>query len=121
MVRNPLPNKHMSTTTDRALERVQNLYVMQLELLDLLERDLRDPDVRKQVRKTMKDFEVLLSKADWRYMGGEDVWEALKNLPMEMSKKLRESGSSTKNIKKRPVRSVKSKTTATKKVKAKRK
>lgn len=77
--------------TDRALENVQNLYLMQFQLLDLLESDLRNPDVRKQVRAQMKQFEQLLSKADWRYMGGIDVWETLKALPDEMAKKLRES------------------------------
>jgi len=80
---------------DRALENVHNLYVVQFQLLDLLESDLRDPDTRKQVRKTMKEFESLLSSADWRYMGGMDVWETLKSLPLEMGRKLRESSVST--------------------------
>ena len=77
--------------TDRALENVQNLYLMQFRLLDLLESDLRNPVTRKEVRAQMKEFEGLLKKADWRYMGGIDVWETLKALPLEMSKKLRES------------------------------
>ena len=81
----------MSPSADRALENVQNLYVMQFQLLDLLESDLRDPKVRKEVRSQMKQFEMLLSKADWRYMGGLDVWETLKSLPVEMTRKLRES------------------------------
>ncbi len=81
----------MGTSSDRALENVQNLYVMQFQLLDLLDSDLRDPKVRKEVRSQMKQFETLLSKADWRYMGGLDVWETLKSLPLEMTKKLRES------------------------------
>lgn len=79
------------TKTDRALENVQNLYLVQFQLLDLLESDLRDPQVRKEVRAQMKKFEELLSKADWRYMGGQDVWETLKALPDEMSRKLREN------------------------------
>ncbi len=78
---------------DNALARVQNLYVMQSKLLHLLESDLdlSNPDVRREVRGSMKEFEELLSKADWRYMGGMDVWETLKNLPAEMSQKLKAS------------------------------
>jgi hypothetical protein len=87
----------MPTTTraDRALENVQNLYAMQFQLLGLLESDLRDPEVRKEVRTQMKQFEELLARADWRYMGGQDVWETLKSLPEEMARKLKESAVAT--------------------------
>jgi hypothetical protein len=81
----------MPTAADRALENVHNLYLMQFQLLDLLESDLRNPTLRKQVRTQMKQFEELLTKADWRYMGGLDVWEELQKIPEEMSRKLRES------------------------------
>ena len=79
------------TNVDRALEKVQTLYLMQFQLLDLLDRDLSDPEIRKEVRSQMKEFETLLAKADWRYMGGMDVWETLQNLPSEMSQKLKQS------------------------------
>jgi hypothetical protein len=79
------------STIDRALERVQDLYIAQMKLLDLLESDLSSPDVRKEVRSHMKQFETLLARADWRYMGGMDVWETLQALPTEMMKRLRTS------------------------------
>lgn len=83
---------------DLALERVQNLYVMQMKLLDLLESDLSDPVVRKEVRANMKQFEQLLSRADWRYMGGLDVWETLQSLPKEMMQKLKTSSMPAKRV-----------------------
>ncbi len=111
---------HMNKA-DRALENVQNLYGMQWKLLELLESDLRNPDLRKEVKKTMKEFESLLNKADWRYMGGMDVWETLQSLPKEMAKKLRESSVSVARTK-RPSRAVRATKTVTRKtVKAKRK
>ncbi len=73
------------------LEHVQNLYVMQWKMLDLLGRDLRSPEHRDEARRQMKEFKQLLSQADSRYMGGLDVWETLLNLPDEVSKKLKES------------------------------
>ncbi len=82
------------------LEHVQNLYVMQWKMLDLLERDLRTPQHRAEARKQMKEFKQMLSKADFRYMGGLDVWEALQSLPEEMSKKLRQSSVSVARMKK---------------------
>ncbi len=107
----------MTTRTDRALENVQNLYLMQFQLLDLLESDLRNPDVRKQVRNQMKQFEQLLNKADWRYMGGIDVWETLKALPDEMAKKLRESAATVarRSLKQPAMRASASKKKAVKK------
>lgn len=99
------PNTHMHT--DRALEKVQTLYVMQIQLLDLLDRDLSDPVVRKEVKSHMKQFQTLLAQADWRYMGGEDVWEALKSLPQEMARKLKESSLSTTRTKKPVKKAVK--------------
>lgn len=79
----------MSTAADRALECVQNLYAMQVKLLDLLQGDLSDDKVRRDVRAAMREFEVLLQKADWRYMGGEDVLESLKMLPVEVGQALK--------------------------------
>ncbi len=96
---------------DRAIENIHNLYVMQFQLLDLLESDLRDAERRKEVKKTMKEFEALLSKADWRYMGGMEVWESLKNLPVEMSKKLRESSVNTAKSRAGTKKAIKAKVT----------
>lgn len=79
----------MSEKTDAALERVHNLYMMQCILLDMLAQDLRDPEVRREAQESVREFQKLLEKADWRYMGGEDVLESLKTLPVEMKAKLK--------------------------------
>ena len=84
------PYKHM-TIHERAMERVHKLYIMQITLLDLLECDLANPTIRKQIRKTMREFEELLSEVDWRYMGGEDIVESLKSIPVEIDQKLKEN------------------------------
>lgn len=74
---------------DTALEHVHNLYVMQLQILDLLNQELNTPEARRQARAQIKEFQHLLRLADARYMGGEDVWEALKSLPKELEEKLK--------------------------------
>ena len=81
----------MTTRGDLALQHVHNLYLMQFKMLDLLERDLQTPEARKEAREKMKEFQSLLSQADWRYMGGEDVLQSLQAIPTEMEMKLKES------------------------------
>ena len=78
----------MTTKADLALQHVHTLYLMQFKLLDLLERDLSTPQARREARASIKEFQKLLMSADWRYMGGEDVVEALKTLPVEIESKL---------------------------------
>lgn len=73
---------------DTALEHIHNLYVMQLQILDLLDRRLSTPQARREARAQIKEFQKLLRLADARYMGGEDVLEALKALPKELEEKL---------------------------------
>lgn len=73
---------------DTALEHVHNLYLMQLKILDLLDRELSTPEARREARAQIKEFQHLLRLADWRYMGGEDVLESLKTLPKELEEKL---------------------------------
>ena len=74
---------------DTALAHIHHLYVMQLEILDLLDQELNTPEARKRARAQIKEFQRLLRLADARYMGGEDVWEALKSLPKELEHKLK--------------------------------
>jgi len=88
-----------ATRADRALERVQNLYIVQTRLIKLLESDLRDPVIRKETQASIKEFQNLLSKADWRYMGGEEVWESLKMLPRDALAMLRASPASMRHLK----------------------
>lgn len=80
----------MTSKADSALQHVHNLYLMQFKMLDLLQQDLTTPGARKEARQNMREFQELLSSADWRYMGGEDVLESLKTLPTEMETKLKE-------------------------------
>ena len=77
------------TKANSALEHVHNLYLMQFKMLDLLQQDLTTPEARREARENMREFQTLLRKADWRYMGGEDVLESLKTIPNEMESKLK--------------------------------
>ncbi len=93
-----------TTKADAALAHVHNLYLMQFKMLDMLSQDLTTPQARKEARENMKEFQTLLRKADWRYMGGEDVLEALKSLPSEMEVKLKTSRVSVGAMKKKTVK-----------------
>lgn len=79
----------MTNKADTALQHVQNLYLMQLKILDLLDQELNTPQARREARANIKEFQQLLRLADWRYMGGEDVLESLKALPVELEQKLK--------------------------------
>lgn len=74
---------------DTGLEHVQNLYVLQMELLSFLDGDLTDPKARRQMRDSVQEFEKLLRRADRRYMGGDDVYESLKQIPDEVETRLK--------------------------------
>ena len=89
---------------DNALEHVHNLYLMQFRMLDLLQQDLSTPEARKDARENMKEFQQLLRRADWRYMGGEDVLHALRTLPTEMEQKLKSSTASVRAMKRKRIR-----------------
>ena len=91
----------MSSKADAALQHVQNLYLMQFKMLDMLQQDLTTPQARREARENMKEFKTLLRKADWRYMGGEDVLESLKTLPSEIERKLKTSTASVRAIKRK--------------------
>ena len=77
------------TKHELALQTVQNLYLLQMQLFDALDQDLSDPAARREARKQAKEFESLLKSADWRYMGGMDVYEELQKLPSEVEGKLK--------------------------------
>ncbi|MDO8649648.1 MAG: hypothetical protein Q7R81_07795 [Candidatus Peregrinibacteria bacterium] len=70
--------------TTQALEVVQDLYSLQQKLWSMLDSDLSDPKVRKEARAQVKAFEQLLRAADWRFMGGMDVYESLEKVPGEV-------------------------------------
>lgn len=76
----------MSTRKDSPLSKVQNLYLMQVELWNFLDDKAEDA---KAVEKTLKEFTALLGEVDWRLMGGEDVLESLQMIPKEVKSKLK--------------------------------
>lgn len=80
-----------ASKTDLGLQRVQNLYVMHMELIRALSADLTDPRARKNIQTLMREYGSLLSKVDHRYMGGEDVLESLRKFPLEVKQMLRTS------------------------------
>ncbi len=130
----------MTPTPQTGLAKVQHLYVMQIELMKLFAEDLKDPTKRKEARKCLTEFSKLLKEADWRYMGGEDVYDALHMIQKEFAAKLnrstgsRISGSSKKSVvskqkvikkkaapKKKPTKKVLKKVAAKKKASPKKK
>jgi uncharacterized protein YggL (DUF469 family) len=76
---------------DAALDRVHTLYLLQTKLISSLDSDLRNPQLRKEVRTSVKEFQTLLAQVDWRFMGGTDVLDSLRQLPGEVTQKLKES------------------------------
>lgn len=71
------------------LTKVQNLYIMQMELWKVLDGRVRSPDKVKDARKCLRDFKTLLKDVDWKYMGGEDVYEELVELATKADGKLK--------------------------------
>lgn len=65
------------------------MYILQTKLLNIAEDDLRNPDTRKALRQDMREFQALLDEADWRYMGGTDVLESLRQIPDEVTQLLK--------------------------------
>ena len=79
------------TKYEQGLVTVQELYVLQMQLFNVLDADLSDPNHRKKAKEQTRAFETLLKDADWRYMGGMDVYEELQRLPVEVQTKLKQS------------------------------
>ncbi|MBU2259401.1 hypothetical protein KKC44_02230 [Patescibacteria group bacterium] len=73
------------------LTKVQNLYVMQMELWKVLDGRVRSPDKVKEARKCLNNFKSLLKDVDWKYMGGEDVYSELMRLASEADAKLKKA------------------------------
>ena len=101
----------MSSKKESALNKVQSLYLMQVELWNFLDDSSADTTKVQSAQKTLKDFKALLKEVDWQVMGGEDVLESLQLIPTEVNAKL------SKKPKKKAVTAKK----VTKKVTAKKK
>lgn len=80
----------MSTKKQSALAKVQNLYLMQVELWNFLD-NYTDPDAIKNAQKTLREFKSLLKEVDWQYMGGEDVYESLQWIPKEVTQTMKKA------------------------------
>lgn len=85
-----IPTQKMSSIKS-GLALVQNLYVLQIELARFLESKEVDAEERKKAKENYKEFSSLLTKADLDYMGGEDVFDALKDIRIEVSMKMKQS------------------------------
>jgi hypothetical protein len=71
------------------LTKVQNLYLMQMDIWKVLDGRVRSPEKVKEARLCLRKFRSLLKEVDWKYMGGEDVYEELKNMATETDSKLK--------------------------------
>ncbi|OGJ58381.1 hypothetical protein A2881_05760 [Candidatus Peribacteria bacterium RIFCSPHIGHO2_01_FULL_55_13] len=80
------------SNTDSALAKVQNLYMLQAQLWNVLDAKNLSPNAREEAKKNLKEFSSLLRAADWRVMGGEDVYSALKEVQTEVARKLNGRG-----------------------------
>jgi len=70
------------------LSVVQNLYLLQVDLAEFLQSDLSNPQERRIAKERMREFSSLLRQADWRYMGGEDVLDSLKDVQEQIVRKI---------------------------------
>ncbi|PIR49052.1 hypothetical protein COU80_01415 [Candidatus Peregrinibacteria bacterium CG10_big_fil_rev_8_21_14_0_10_55_24] len=71
------------------LDKVHALYVMQMDLWKILDGRVRSDAQFQEARKQLKEFSKLLREVDWRYMGGEDVYQTLEQMGLEADRKLR--------------------------------
>lgn len=79
-------------TSVQDIELVQQLYLMQVDLHNMTKNKLT-PREKAEAKKQVREFRSLLRKADWKYMGGEDVLESLKETEREVQDKLRSAKS----------------------------
>ncbi len=86
------------TKKESALSKVQNLYVLQVELWNFLDAQDVDTEKYKSAEKALKEFKRLLAEVDGAVMGGDDVYESLQWIPEEVGAKLK---SKTKKSKKK--------------------
>ncbi|HCI03667.1 MAG: hypothetical protein QF755_00940 [Candidatus Peribacteraceae bacterium] len=71
------------------LAKVQNLYLMQMDVWKVLDGRIRSPQKVEEARKCIRQFKKLLKEVDWKYMGGEDVYIELKQMAEEADVKLK--------------------------------
>lgn len=96
----------MKTKTNKTgLAIVQQLYFLQTELIQFVENaDEVQPDDVKKAKSSIKEFKSLLKEADWKYMGGEDVYNSLEKFMIDINKEIKDL---TKKTLKRPAKQTK--------------
>lgn len=97
----------MSSKKENALTKVQDLYVMQVELWNFLDDKSTNEEKLKHAKKTLKEFKALLDEVDPSHMGGEDVFESLQLIPSEVTQKIKAAPANkrpkaTKKVVKKP-------------------
>ncbi|MFA7681548.1 MAG: hypothetical protein WCX61_00795 [Candidatus Peribacteraceae bacterium] len=75
--------------TQNELDKVHDLYIMQIELWKVLDGHVRGEKQLTEARKRLRQFTKLLKEVDWRYMGGEDVYQTLEEMGLQADRKLR--------------------------------
>jgi len=90
------------TNSEAALDRVHSLYLLQTKFITSLDGNLRGTVQREELLQDIRTFQRLLNQADWRYMGGEDVMDSLRDLHGEIKAKLKIAAprKRVKNVKK---------------------
>ncbi|MDP7247243.1 MAG: hypothetical protein QF741_01310 [Candidatus Peribacteraceae bacterium] len=71
------------------LTKVQNLYLMQMDVWKVLDGRIRSPQKVEEARKCIRQFKKLLKEVDWKYMGGEDVYNELRQMADEADMELK--------------------------------
>ncbi|PIQ76329.1 hypothetical protein COU78_05485 [Candidatus Peregrinibacteria bacterium CG10_big_fil_rev_8_21_14_0_10_49_24] len=99
------------------LATVHNLYVMQFQLMEYLQRGIRTENQAKEAKQCLREFSNLLGVANPDYMGGEDVYETLEKIQHEMSSRLKEKSVKSRTAKKVTATAVKVKKVANQKKK----
>ncbi len=96
----------MPSKKENALSKVQDLYIMQIELWNFLDDSEKNIEKRKHAEKTLRAFRSLLKQVDWRYMGGEDVLASLQWIPQEVHQQLRSTPAKRRTARKAVARRV---------------
>ena len=91
----------MATKNQSALAKVQNLYVLQIELWKFLDEKEVDTEKYKSAEKSLKEFKKLLAEVNEDFLGGEDVMETLQWIPEEVGAKLKKAKGKKKHATKK--------------------
>lgn len=94
----------MATKSNSALAKVQNLYVLQMELWQFLDDKEVDTEKYKSAEKSLKEFKKLLAEVNADFLGGEDVMETLQWIPEEVGAKLKKAKGKKSTTKKKSLK-----------------